>query len=167
MAVYNLGQAAIVSKGAYNANTSYKVLNTVTNLGGFYMCIAPCAGVEPGVTSGWQSYWVATARGINGMSITANGGVATVVITFSDGSQYTGTYNTDAIGPGAVGTTELASRSVTGAKVALGTIKEENLDTSTLDYETVNLASDQVRKIFVTDTVPTTASPDGIYLVYE
>lgn len=167
MAVYNLGQAAIVSKGAYNANTSYKVLNTVTNLGGSYMCIAPCAGVEPGVTSGWQSYWVATARGINGMNITANGGVATVVITFSDGSQYTGTYNTDAIGPGAVGTTELAERSVTGAKVALGTIKEENLDTSTLDYETVNLAANQVRPIFVTNTVPTTSSDDGIYLVYE
>lgn len=167
MAVYNLGQAAIVSKGAYNASTSYKVLNTVTHRGGSYMCIAPCAGVEPGVTSGWQSYWVATTRGILSWTTTVSGTTATVNVTFSDGTTYSTTYSTAAIGTGAVGTDQLASRSVTGAKVALGTIKEENLDTSTLDYETVNLASDQVRKIFVTDTVPTTASPDGIYLVYE
>ena len=167
MAVYNLGQAAIVSKGAYNANTSYKVLNTVTHLGGSYMCIAPCAGVEPGVASGWQSYWIATTRGILSWTTTVSGTTATINVTFSDGTTYSNTYSTAAVGEEAVGTTQLAPRAVTGAKVALGTIKEENLDTSTLDYETVNLASDQVRKIFVTDTVPTTASPDGIYLVYE
>lgn len=167
MAVYNLGQAAIVSKGAYNASTSYKVLNTVTNRGGSYMCIAPCAGVEPGVTSGWQSYWVATARGILSWTTTVSGTTATINVTFSDGTTYSNTYSTAAIGEGAVGTTQLASRSVTGAKVALNTIKEENLDTSTLDYGTVNLAANQVRPIFVTKTVPTTSSADGIYLVYE
>ena len=57
---------------------------------------------------------------------------------------------------GAVGTAKIADRAVTAAKLA-----------SSLTYAAVNLASNQVRPIFVTKTVPTTSSPDGIYLVYE
>lgn len=167
MAVYNLGQAAIVSKGAYNASTSYKVLNTVTHRGGSYMCIAPCAGVEPGVASGWQSYWIATTRGILSWTTTVSGTTATVNVTFSDGTTYSATYSTAAIGTGAVGADQLANGGVTGTKIAQNTVTESNLDTSTLDYETVNLVSDQVRHIFVTNAVPTSSSPDGIYLVYE
>ena len=70
------------------------------------------------------------------------------------------------VAPGSVDTSKLADNAVTTPKINNGAVTEEKLDTATLDYETVNLAANQVRPIYVTDTVPTTASPNGIYLVY-
>lgn len=166
MSQYNLGQAAIVSKGAYSGSTAYLPLNTVSNLGGSFMCTAPCTGIEPGVTSGWASYWVPMARGIKTYTLSVSGSTATVNIVFTDGGTYSTSYSTAAVGDNSVGAQQLIDRSVTGGKIALATVKEENLDTSTLDHETVNLNTNQVRPIFVTSTVPTTSSADGIYLVY-
>ena len=62
---------------------------------------------------------------------------------------------------------KIADATITAAKIANATITEEKLDTTSLDFETVNLVSDQVRHIFITDTVPTSESAHGIYLVYE
>ena len=42
MATINLGQAAIVSKGAYSAAASYAPLNLVTHNGGSYLCKRGC-----------------------------------------------------------------------------------------------------------------------------
>lgn len=45
-------------------------------------------------------------------------------------------------------------------------VTKAKLDTE-LDYTAVNLTDEQVVPIYVTDTPPTSASGDGIYLVYE
>ena len=42
MAQKNLGQVAIINRGAYASNVSYAVLNTVTHRGGTFMCIKQC-----------------------------------------------------------------------------------------------------------------------------
>ena len=66
------------------------------------------------------------------------------------------TITAEKLAAGAVGTAKIADGAVTAAKLA-----------SSLTYAAVNLESNQVRPIFVTDTAPTSASADGIYLVYE
>ena len=90
------------------------------------------------------------------------------------------------IADGAVGTDKLANLGVTAAKIANACITAVQLSTGAvttvkladgavtavklspgLTYAAVNLAANQVRPIFVTDTAPTSASPDGVYLVYE
>ena len=63
-------------------------------------------------------------------------------------------------------TAAIQNSAVTTAKIDDGAVTEAKLDTTTLDYETVNLAANQVRPIYVTNNTPTGADPDGIYLVY-
>lgn len=124
MATRNLGQAAIVSKGAYSSGQAYVLLNTVTHLGGSFMCIAPCQGIEPGVTSGWSSYWVSTAIGIESIDISSETeGTATVTVTFSDGTTYEAEYDTAALPDGYVTPAKLASG-------ILPVVKTITLDTS-------------------------------------
>lgn len=108
MASYVLGQAAVVSKGAYSSSVTYKQLNTVTHRGGSFMCIAECSNVEPGVTSGWRTYWVVTAIGVYTGSVTATGANVTVTYTMSDGSTIPVTYPATAI----------ASNTITNAMLA-------------------------------------------------
>lgn len=119
MAQYTLGQAAIVSRGAWNSSTSYAILNTVTHNSGSFMATAPSSGVEPGVSSGWESYWIATARGIRSVAVTAvSSTAAQMTVTFSDGTTATsGTFNTAVVADGAIGTAQLADTSVTAAKL--------------------------------------------------
>lgn len=126
---YILGQAAIVSKGAWSSSETYDALNTVTHNGGSYMAIAQNSGVEPGVASGWAASWVSMTKGIKSVAVTAvDSSTAQVTVIFSDGTTaVSGTFNTAAVGAGGIGTTELANRSVTGAKIALSTVAAENL----------------------------------------
>lgn len=89
MATVNLGQAAIVSKGAYSAAASYAPLNLVTHNGGSYLCKRGCSNIEPGVSPTWQTYWVAATVGIRSFAKTgetANGMEYTA--TLSDNSTY-------------------------------------------------------------------------------
>ncbi len=71
------------------------------------------------------------------------------------------------VADGSITAGKLASGAVTTGKIDDAAVTEAKLDTTTLDYETVNLNANQVRPIYVTNTVPTGASADGIYLVYE
>ena len=113
MASYNLGQIIIVSKGAWSSSATYALLNTVTHSGGTFMAIAANSNIEPGVTSGWESYWMPTARGIQDVTITASGSTATVTVTLSDGTTATGgTYNLSAIAAGSITDTEIASAGI-------------------------------------------------------
>lgn len=82
MATVNLGQAAIVSKGAYSAAASYAPLNLVTHNGGSYLCKRGCSNIEPGVSSTWQTYWVAATVGIRSFAKTGE---------TADGMEYTAT----------------------------------------------------------------------------
>ena len=118
MATYNLGQLAIVNKGAWASGTSYAMLNTVTHNGGSFMAIAANNSVEPGVSSGWANSWVPMSKGIKTIDIVAgSGGTAHAVITLSDGTSVTGSdFSTAGVAPGGIGPTELATGAVTATK---------------------------------------------------
>lgn len=119
MAQIPLGQAAIVSKGAWSSSATYAVLNTVTHNGGSFMAIAANSNVEPGVTSGWASSWVATAKGVKTVTIEAvTTTTARAVVTYSDGTTTTGaTFNTSGIPNNSITTAMLQSGIVTAAKL--------------------------------------------------
>ena len=120
MATFNLGQVAIVSKGAWSSSVNYKALNTVTHNSGSFMAIAANSNVEPGVTSGWESYWVAMAKGIKTVAVTAvDASTARMTITFSDGSSVvSGTFGTAAVGLNSVDTGSIVDHSITAVKLA-------------------------------------------------
>ncbi len=71
-----------------------------------------------------------------------------------------------AVAQDSIETGMLKNKAVTAAKIDDGAVTAAQLADS-LTYAAVNLDANQVRPIFVTDTPPTAASPDGIYLVYE
>lgn len=153
MATYNLGQVAIVSKGAWSSSVNYAALNTVTHNSGSFMATAPNSNVEPGVTSGWESYWVSMAKGIKTVTVTAvDASTAQMTVTFSDGSTVTsGTFGTASVGTNSVNTAAIQEHAVTAVK--LGTdIKPEHVG------------------IVMGTGTPTTASPiispGQIYLKY-
>lgn len=162
MARYNLGQVAIVNKGAWSASANYALLNTVTHNGGSFMAIAASANIEPGVTASWETYWVPMAKGIKTVTVTAlDASTAQVTITMSDGTSIVGgTYNTAAVAPGSIGSTQIAAQGVTTEKVANGAITGEKL-ASTVVPANVGFK-------FGT-AVPTTAdiSNGQVYLKYE
>ena len=111
MAEFNLGQAAIVGKGAWDSSVTYSPLNAVTHNGGSFMAIAENSSVEPGVTSGWASYWVRMTLGIQ--SVAFNGltsSTANCVVTFSDGTTYTSpTFATTPVADGTVTAAKLGT----------------------------------------------------------
>lgn len=100
---YNLGQVAIINKGAYASATYYAPLNTVTHRGGTFMCITACSNIEPAVNANWRTYWVPTAIGIYSTTVTApTTSTAKITFTFSDGTTASHTYNTTAQASGSV-----------------------------------------------------------------
>ncbi len=119
MAIYNLGQVAVISRGAWASGTAYAPLNTVTHNGGSFMAIAASTNKEPGVASGWASYWVAMSKGINTIVIEATDAThAHAVVTFSDGTTYTGAdFATNGISEGEVDTDAIAPGAVTASKL--------------------------------------------------
>ena len=120
MATYNLGQVAIVSKGAWSSSVSYTALNTVTHNGGSFMAIAPNSNKEPGVASGWATYWVAMSRGIKTVNIVGDTATtAHAVFTLSDGTAVTGsTFSTSGVPDNSVTTAKIVDGNVTAAKLA-------------------------------------------------
>lgn len=184
-----LGQVSIISKGAWSSATAYSVLDLVSHNGGTWLCSAANTNKEPGVASGWASYWVQSSKGIKTIAVTSpSAGTVQQVITYSDGTTTTVTYAATAIATGGVGTTQLADDAVitdkiadlavTGAKIADeavgttqladGAVTAEKL-ASNLTYAAVNLNANQVRAIKFGTEIPTTADiSDGeIYLQYD
>ena len=129
MATYNLGQAAIVSKGAWSSSATYAVLNTVTHNGGSFMAISPNSNKEPGVASGWATYWVAMSKGVKTVTIEAvTTTTAHAIVTYSDGTTETGpTFNTSGIPNNSITTAMVQDRQMTGMKMALATVQQENM----------------------------------------
>ena len=118
-----LGQAAIIFKGAYSGSAAYSPLDAVSNNGGAFLCTAECTGVEPGVTSGWGSYWVSMAKGIKNIAVTSpTAGTTTITINFSDGSTYSGSYSSSGIADNSITTAKYQDQSVTGEKIKDGTL---------------------------------------------
>lgn len=196
MATVNLGQAAIVSKGAYSAAASYAPLNLVTHNGGSYLCKRGCSNIEPGVSSTWQTYWVAATVGIRSFAKTgetADGMEYTA--TLSDNSTYvfvvktavdfpisvanggTGATTAEAArenlgvlsnANGAVGTANLGGKAVTAEKIADKTVGADQL-ADNIPYTKFGLAADQVRHIYTgtSETPPAAWQPGDIYLKYS
>lgn len=129
MATYNLGQAAIVSKGAWSSSATYAVLNTVTHNGGSFMAISPNSNKEPGVAAGWATYWVAMSKGVKTVTIEAvTTTTAHAIVTYSDGTTETGpTFGTTGIPDNSITADMIQNRQVSGSKIALGTILQENM----------------------------------------
>lgn len=194
MATINLGQAAIVSKGAYSAAASYAPLNLVTHNGGSYLCKRGCSNIEPGVSSTWQTYWVAATVGIRSFAKTgetADGMEYTA--TLSDNSTYVfvvktavdypisvangGTGATTAAAAranlgalsndnGAVGTANLGGKVVTAEKIADKTVGSGQL-ADNIPYTKFGLSADQVRKITVGTAAPSGGSDGDVYIRYS
>lgn len=196
MATVNLGQAAIVSKGAYSAAASYAPLNLVTHNGGSYLCKRGCSNIEPGVSSTWQTYWVAATVGIRSFAKTGeNADGMEYTATLSDNSTYvfivktavdypisvanggTGATTADAAranlgvlsnANGAVGTANLGSKVVTAEKIADKTVGAGQLADG-IPYTKFGLSADQVRHIYTgtSETPPAEWQPGDIYLQYS
>ncbi len=114
--VYELGQAAIVVKGAWSAATPYTPLDCVTNGGGSFICTATHTNKQPGVASDWASYWVAASKGIKNITANTASGTTTVTFTFSDGTTSAISYAASPVADGSVTTAKLANNAVTNEK---------------------------------------------------
>lgn len=113
MAQYDLGKVSIRPRGAYAANTNYEFLDSVQNLGGSWLALAASKDVQPGVTSGWQSYWMMITRGIKTIvGSSPADGQTKITITFTDGTTAEYTYNNEVLADGSVTYQKLASDAV-------------------------------------------------------
>ena len=109
MAQYNLGKVSIRPRGAYAANTNYEFLDSVQNLGGSWLALAASKDVQPGVTAGWQNYWMMITRGIKTIvGSSPADGQTQITITFTDGATATYTYNNEVLADGSVNRAKLA-----------------------------------------------------------
>lgn len=143
MATVNLGQAAIVSKGAYSAAASYAPLNLVTHNGGSYLCKRGCSNIEPGVLPTWQTYWVAATVGIRSFAKTgetADGMEYTA--TLSDNSTYVFTVKTAVDYPISVANGGTGATTAAAARENLGALSNANgaVGTANLADKAVGIA---------------------------
>lgn len=154
--IFNLGQVAIVSMGEYSSSTTYQPLQVVSHNSGSYLCIkANTTGKEPGVASGWRTYWQSMGLGIKNLSIASNSDwVVSFTVTYSDNTTFTFDIPFSPVPTKGITTAMLNDGAVTATKIA-----------SSVTYSAVGLNSNQVRPIYVQTSVPTTSSADGIYLV--
>lgn len=101
-----IGQAAYVNTGAYNAGTSYLPLNTCLYNGGTWVALQNVTGVTPGTDS---TKWLCITQGIKSATVTASGGSAIVTITLTDGTTAPATIPLATVGDGTITVAKLAS----------------------------------------------------------
>lgn len=98
MAVQDLGKVAMTFGGNYSASTLYDKLTVVVSSNGnsYVTTKSNVVGIEPGVTSGWESSWqVLSMRGLRGSGIdhiaktSTSGTNDTYTIYYQDGSTWT------------------------------------------------------------------------------
>lgn len=144
MAQFNLGQVAIVPRGAYAAATTYNPLDAVSYQGGMYLCLQTTTGNAPTNTT----YWSVMTLGIQSVAATVSGTSISFTLTLSD--------NTTVTTP---------AQSITQTTVGDHVIGTQQLVTN-LTYTAVNLADDQVRPIkIVSSESGVDVNVDGVYLV--
>lgn len=128
MAQYDLGKVSIRPRGAYAANTNYEFLDSVQNLGGSWLALAASKDVQPGVTAGWQNYWMMITRGIKTIvGSSPADGQTQITITFTDGATATYTYNNEVLADGSVTAAKLAALAVETAKIKDGAVTRAKL----------------------------------------
>lgn len=156
--IFNLGQVAIVSMGEYSSGTTYQPLQVVSHNSGSYLCIKEnTIGKEPGVASGWRTYWQSMGLGVKSLNVASNADWSvTFTVTYSDNTTSTFTVNLSPVPSKGITTAMLNDGAVTAAKLGSGAVTAAKLG-SDVTYETVG--------IHVVTQVPTSSSADGIYLV--
>lgn len=171
MATYNLGQVAIVNKGAWSSATNYAVLNTVTHNGGSFMAIAANSNVEPGVSSGWATSWVAMARGIKTIDIVGDTtSTAHAVITLSDGTTVTGsTFNTNGVAAGSITDTQITSSGI--SRIANNAVTDAMImktgENAVMPKSVgIKYGTGAATKVDTPDSSATGIAPGQIYLKY-
>ena len=67
----NLGIVSPVPADEWNASTAYQKLNIVSHNNGSYIAKQGSTGIEPGVTTNWETYWMllVSATGGGGSSV--------------------------------------------------------------------------------------------------
>lgn len=119
MAQHDLGKVSIRPRGAYAANTNYEFLDSVQNLGGSWLALAASKDVQPGVTAGWQNYWMMFTKGLRSVVGTSPAdGQSLLTFTFSDGSTATYTYVHDPIADDSVTESKIADNAVITRTIA-------------------------------------------------
>ena len=151
MAQHDLGKVSIRPRGAYAANTNYEFLDSVQNLGGSWLALAASKDVQPGVTAGWQNYWMMITRGIKTIvGSSPADGQTQITITFTDGATATYTYNNEVLADGSVTAAKLAALAVETAKIKDGAVTRAKLAQDAL-YSPVTEVSDATYNIVATD----------------
>ena len=95
MAQTNLGKVSMTLGGAYNGGTVYARLTIVmgNDGNGYVSKVDDVAGIEPGVTVGWDTYWQQiSTHGRSIVSIAKTSSTSTTdtfTITYDDGSTST------------------------------------------------------------------------------
>ena len=143
MATFNLGQVAIVPKGAYSSVTTYNKLDAVTYQGGTFLCLQEATGKDPTNTT----YWTPMALGIKSVAATVDGTNISFTLTLADNTTITTT-------PQAITQTTVADHAIGAQQLA-----------TNLTYSAVNLAADQVIPIKIVTSESEIGANDGVYLV--
>lgn len=138
----NLGQVAIVSRGAWDSSVTYHPLDVVTQSGGSYLCIQENTNKQPGniTVHDWSDYWVILAIGMRTVSVTVDSNSYSFSFSMSDGTSRGVVaivpgltfppVNNDQLATDAVETGNIKDGAVTAAKLATtgtGAIKPENV----------------------------------------
>ena len=175
METYNLGKVAPTNRGAYSEMNTYVPLEMVSHNGGMWICIKQCTGVKPGAGSNWQTYWVLASKGVNTLSVSGgDNGIATMTVTYCDGTTSTHTFATSALAANSVGTNELKKNSVGADELKKNAVINDKIKDGTIGYD--KLSTDAKSRFapaysFGTeDKVPGSPStePDGtIYWVVD
>lgn len=133
-----LGKVSIAPKGPYSASAQYVALDAVSHAGGGWLCLKAAYNIEPGVTSGWEAYWMSLSKGIKSVDISAPAsGQTKITIICSDETEYSFTFNNQEVADNSITTAMLKHEAVTGAKIAPKTVTPSNLDRA---YATLNTA---------------------------
>lgn len=80
----NLGIVSPVPADEWNASTTYQKLNIVSHNNGSYIAKQGSTGIEPGVTTNWETYWMllvsATGGGGSDVEVVQTTGQSTTAV---------------------------------------------------------------------------------------
>ena len=85
----NLGIVSPVPADEWNASTAYQKLNIVSHNNGSYIAKQGSTGIEPGVTTNWETYWM--------LLVSATGGGSDVEVVQTTGQSTTAVMSQKAV----------------------------------------------------------------------
>ena len=127
MPTFNLGQAAYVNRGDYDASAAYIPLNTAFYNGGTWVALSAFSNVTPGTDS---TKWLCITQGLSAFSISPGAsGYVNIAFVLTDGTSSSASIPFGGIGSGTITVPMLASSFIlpvsqggTGASTASGAL---------------------------------------------